>query len=128
MLLHHRYYISVSINWKIRDRELEPTDAFKSPLRVRELPSDSVDCEDVGAVGIPVDFLSRVTECVNEASKSSKRTMHRVGRCPINCVRVLSLILQEPIINANVGKEYHTYPFALKLRAYISSPSSPAKA
>jgi len=82
---------------KVASMHVKITYAFKRPLRVRELPSDSVACEEVGALGIPVDFLSRVVECVKEASRSSKSTMHRVGRWPISVVRVLSLILLQTV-------------------------------
>jgi hypothetical protein len=75
-----------------------PSRLSKSPLRLRVDPSllvvlvSEVPAVVLVVVGAPVEFESRLTERVNAASRSSKRSMHLDGTCPINVVKVLSLI------------------------------------
>lgn len=92
--------------------------AFRRPLNVRELPSDSAAWVAVAAEGTPVDLESRVVEWVKDASRSSSRTIHLVGIRPMSCVRVLSLILLDPVsLERLPDLLVLTHPLALKLKA-----------
>ena len=56
-----------------------PSRLFKSPLKLNVEPSVAsavVVVLSLVEVGVPVELASRVTERVNAASKSSKRSMH----------------------------------------------------
>jgi hypothetical protein len=84
-----------------------PSKLFSNPLRESVDPSllsllllfDDELLLLLDDVGTPVDELSRETERVKAASKSSRRRIHLDGTCPIKVVRVLSDILQSTVIS-----------------------------